>query len=209
MSLVLTTAPAIQPVKLEDVKSYLRIDGTSEDTLLKAMMKAATTRCEQHVEKSFINTVWTLWFDRFPSDRRQEPWWDGTREGAVDHFLVPKDEIELRRGPLVSVAHIKTYNDSNTASTFDTSNYQVDTKHPNGRVFLNSGSTWPSDLRDFNAVEIQYTAGYGSSRNDVPEDIKQAIMLLICHLYENRGCDDSKLPATITTMLAPYKTMVF
>jgi len=91
----------------------------------------------------------------------------------------------LPRPPLVSVTHFKSFDEDNTATTFATSNYHVDTSSEPGRLALKRGKTFPSasDLRTVNAYEITYVAGYGSSRDDVPTPIKQAIKLLVAQGY--------------------------
>ena len=37
-----------------------------------------------------------------------------------------------------------------------------------------------------NGVEIQFDAGYGETVEDVPGYVKQGLLLLIGHMYENR-----------------------
>ena len=65
---------------------------------------------------------------------------------------------------------------------FSSSNYLVDTASNPGRVALNQNSVWPTGLRSVNAVEIEFTAGYGTA-TDVPEAIKQGILLWIKLLF--------------------------
>ncbi len=46
------------------------------------------------------------------------------------------------------------------------------------------GPLWP--LPHGSIAELRFTAGYGGSWNDVPDDLRQAVLLLAAHLYENR-----------------------
>jgi uncharacterized phiE125 gp8 family phage protein len=46
--------------------------------------------------------------------------------------------------------------------------------------------SWPSTDDDINVVTIVYVCGYGASSSSVPKALKQAIYLMIAHLYENR-----------------------
>ena len=110
---------------------------------------------------------------------------------------------------------VKYYADDNTATTFSADNYYVDTTSEQGRVVLRSGKSWPtvSELRDANAYEIQYKAGYGSNNGDtaanVPRNITNAIKMLALHLYENRDLVTSMsvntIPNTAGTLLQQYK----
>jgi len=90
-----------------------------------------------------------------------------------------------------------TYDRGNNASTYDASQYQVDLQ--SGRVYLNEGSTWPSDLRAQDAVEVTYVAGYGVG--NIPAPILQAIRAYVTQMYD--GCDG--MTAEVQRLLAPYR----
>jgi uncharacterized phiE125 gp8 family phage protein len=69
----------------------------------------------------------------------------------------------------------------------DTADYFVDDKSEPGRVALAYNKSWPTlSLRPTNAVVVQFTAGYGDAADDVPQRVKQAMLLLIGHWYEHR-----------------------
>jgi len=60
-----------------------------------------------------------------------------------------------------------------------------------------------------NAVTVRFVAGYGDA-GDVPQAIKQAILILIAHWYEQRDPVEAgniapiMVPLMVTTLLAPY-----
>lgn len=69
-------------------------------------------------------------------------------------------------------------------------------------------------------VVIRYRAGYGDAPADVPQVIRQAILMLVAHLYEARegqapqveyevqaraGAD---MPPTVAALLRPYRVML-
>jgi uncharacterized phiE125 gp8 family phage protein len=63
----------------------------------------------------------------------------------------------------------------------------VDTKSEPGRVSLAYSKSWPTTtLRPINGVCVEFEAGYGDAATDVPYRVKQAMLLLIGHLYEHR-----------------------
>jgi len=82
---------------------------------------------------------------------------------------------------------VRYYDTDDTAYFIDAGDYLVDVKSEPGRVCLNYGESWPSTtLRPHNGICVTFVAGYGDAASDVPRNIRQAMLLLIGHLYENR-----------------------
>jgi uncharacterized phiE125 gp8 family phage protein len=73
-----------------------------------------------------------------------------------------------------------------TTTTLSTSSYRVDRDDTPGRIRTVYNGTWPSHLSDPNAVTVTWWAGYGSSTSDVPQAIRNAILMIVAHLYESR-----------------------
>ena len=77
-------------------------------------------------------------------------------------------------------------------------------------MVLAYGESWPSEtLYPTNAIEIIYSCGYGAYAGNVPEPIKQAIMLKLSDLFEQResiviGTISSQLKV-IEALLWPYR----
>ena len=71
-------------------------------------------------------------------------------------------------------------------STFDSSNYLIDSSSTPGRVALNDGQSWPTLLRRINALEVEFVAGFGGA-SSVPEPIKQGILQWIKLLFANKS----------------------
>jgi hypothetical protein len=55
-----------------------------------------------------------------------------------------------------------------------------------GYVMLKSTSDWPDIFDRPDAIEINFTAGY-TSLALVPKRVRQAVMLLLAHAYDNRS----------------------
>jgi len=205
--LKIDTAWTTSAVATSDQKSFMRVDFSDDDTLIAELIKASQNVIETYVNRAITTQTLSLFLDRLPfySDIKLQ-------EGV---FTAPDLEynsnfIVLPKPPVVSVTHVKYYDNDNTASTFATTNYYVDTISDQARVVLKTGSSWPtvSETRNANAYEIKYVAGYGGA-SDVPEPIVQAIKLLTTHLYENREAVTSlsvnAIPYTIGALLQPYK----
>ena len=205
--LKIDTAWTTSAVATSDQKSFMRVDFSDDDTLIAELIKASQNVIETYINRAITTQTLSLFLDRLPfySDIKLQ-------EGV---FTAPDLEynsnfIVLPKPPVTSVTHVKYYDNDNTASTFATTNYYVDTISDQARVVLKTGSSWPtvSETRNANAYEIKYVAGYGGA-SDVPEPIVQAIKLLTTHLYENREAVTSlsvnAIPYTIGALLQPYK----
>jgi len=155
------TAPSVEPIALSEAKAFLRIDHSSQDTLISELITAARQRVENDTGRSLINTTWDLWFDAFPTARA----------------------ITVARLPLVSITHVKSYDDDDTEATFASSEYLVDTVQ--GRVALNDSKDWPDDLRQFNSGVIRFVAGFGTASTDVPQPLRLACYQLLTNFYEH------------------------
>lgn len=164
MALKLVTAPATEPLTLTEAKTHLRVDGSDDDTYITSLITVARKYCEGFQNRAYITQTYDLTLDAFPINN-----------------------ITLKPPPIQSVTSIKYYDTAGTEYTFDASNYIVDTDSEPGRISLGYLKTWPIiTLQPINGVKIRFTAGYGDAASSVPETVKQAMLLLIGHWYENR-----------------------
>ena len=150
MALIIKTPPVSEPVSLAEAKSFLRITDADDDALITSLVTAVRQKAENWTRRLFITQTWVLWQDSVP-----------------DGFT-----LSIPLSPLQSVSYIKSYDLSNVVSTFDSSNYLIDSSSTPGRVSLNDGQSWPTLLRRINALEVEFVAGFGGA-SSVPEPIKQ------------------------------------
>lgn len=183
MALTLVTAPAAEPVTLQEAKDFLRLEDAESDALVSELVAAARRTAEAWLRRALVTQTWTLTLDAFPSERRLD-WWDGVREGAV--VDTPRIAVEVPLPPLQSVTSVTTYARDDTPSVFPPTGYRVDTAGEPGRIVLGADQSWPTGLRNANAVEVLFVAGYGDDPGDVPEPIRAGMLMLIAHLFENR-----------------------
>ncbi len=181
----MTKVPQMEPLSLPEAKQHLRIDDDQldDDALIQGLIVTARRTAEDWTGRAFMTQTWTLYRDAWPAGKDE-----GLSEGwSTGAFIEsPGRALALPKPPLQSVVHVKTYDDSDTATTWAASNYFVDTASEPGRLVARVGQTFPTTARTANGIEIQFKAGYGDSWNDVPEAIRQGMLLLIAHLYENR-----------------------
>ncbi len=60
LSLVLVTAPALEPVSLVDAKAFMRVDGGYDDSLTATLITAARQGVEEYLRRSLITQTWKL-----------------------------------------------------------------------------------------------------------------------------------------------------
>lgn len=157
-----TIAPLVPVVSVAEIKEQAKITISAEDNLIALMIQAAIKKVERDLSRAFINTTYTMKLDSFPTCIRP---------------LV---------SPLVSVTSIKFLDQDEVEQTITASDYRVDIFSEPGRITEDSSFTWPTIALITNAVEVLFVAGYGTVTDDVPEDIKSIIKLLVAHWLENR-----------------------
>jgi uncharacterized phiE125 gp8 family phage protein len=167
-SLTRATPPAVEPVSVSEAKAHLRVDISDDDSYIQNLVSSAREWCEQYLDRTLINTQWTMRLDSFPY------------------------EIELPRPPIATsgtttaVSLTYTLGDDSTA-TLSTTAYRVDRNSTPGVVRQLRAGTWPANLDDYNAVAVTWWAGYGASGTSVPAAIRHAILMLVGHWYESRS----------------------
>lgn len=191
--LTLKTAPTSEPVTLAEAKDHLRISNTDSDTLITALIAVARQRCEEFTHRAFITQTWQYALDAVPVPNDYVPW-SLSQLGYC---------INVPRPNLISVASITTYDTDNNGVVYSSVGYVLDVISNPGRIFLNKGYSWPGNVRDINAMVIEYTAGYGAA-SAVHEQIKTAIKMTVASLFEHRGDDNMDLPDVVKQLLAPY-----
>ena len=196
------TEPTQEPVTLQEVKEYLRVDDGTDERVIRPYIESARRFCEEHTGRALMSQTLVLYLDAF--EDRFDPLWEGVRTGPYLNYY--KNYIVLPRSPVTSVTHLKTYDDADTATTFAASKYYVDNAREPARIVLRTGETFPTALRVANAIEVQYVTGYTSQYN-IPEPMRLGILQHIAYLYEHRGdMYDASLPypPMLRSLYAPY-----
>ncbi len=199
-----------EPVTLARAKSQLRVDITDDDVLIAYKLSAARRVCETYVKRAFLPTVFTAFWDSFPFgggyyNRMLRQFYGAFpgASGATFPGFLPTNTgiIQLPRADLRSVGSINYLDSNGNPQTLDPSNYVVETGAP-GRIGPSVGKIWPVTYPEIAAVNVVFTAGY-SSVQAVPSCAGEAILLLLTHMYENRGEQSVEMPAAIAALLSP------
>jgi uncharacterized phiE125 gp8 family phage protein len=178
-----TTEPTVEPVSVEDIKMFARIDGDYEDDLIQALIVGVREATQQYLGRSLIQQTITMTLDFWPQ--------------AV---------IQLPRPPLISVDSVKTIDEDGTKTTYSSDNYYLNTIAEPGQLILKStGDTFPDPGdRYYMNYEIIFKAGYGTLAINVPQAIREGMKTWVTFLYENRQPID-KPPFAVSAIFTPYR----
>jgi uncharacterized phiE125 gp8 family phage protein len=180
--------PTEDPVTLEEAKSYLKIlpSVTEDDQLIIRLIKAVTKQAQKYAQTSFVTQTLEVKADK----------WN------------PQEELPY--GPHQSIISVVRTHYDNTETALTTDEYSTSG--------LNYLSVFPDKVWRLsegfinNRITVEYVAGFGAAE-DVPDDIKIAILKEVAELYENRentliGSIVADLSTTSKHLLNQYKRNV-
>ncbi len=187
MALVLTVAPAAEPISLADAKAHLRVDAADEDALISSLIVAARMFVERNLGLALITQGWSYFLDFWPRSTC----------------------VTLPLAPVQAVSAVTLHDAAGGTTELDPEDYAVDGLSVPARLVL-KGAAPAVVARELNAFEIAFTAGYGDAASDVPAPIRQAITLLVAHWFERRepvvlGSSAQDVPMTVAGLLLPYR----
>lgn len=157
-----------EPVLLADAKWHCKVEHDADDGYLRNLITGAREQVEEDTCRALVRGTWTLTLDRFPCDR----------------------VIRLPRPPFASVTSVAYRDAAGTLTTLDASAYVVDSLSEPARIVPAPYTSWPTtQAQRPSAVVVTYTAGFADAGDaaNVPKPLWEAMLLLICHRYENRA----------------------
>jgi uncharacterized phiE125 gp8 family phage protein len=201
-SLTLITGPTQEPVSLAEAKAQCRVTASDEDGLIAGYLLAARHHCEGHTRRVFSTQTWAMTIDRgWPT--------------VFDYCSVrQRTRIVLPKPPAVSVSSISYVDTTGTLQVLASNQYQFSKGDIVGFVDQAFGVTWPAVQRQADAITVQFVAGYGGNPSNLPEEIRQAILMLTGHFFMNReavvGTDARvspvELPLAVESLLSRHVT---
>lgn len=174
---------------VEALKDHLLLgsgftEGDLQDPVLVSFLRAAIAAIEGRTSKALITRGFLV---------------------TLDGWTAP-DTQRLPVAPVQAVTEVALVDAIGVAKVVDPSAYrlQKDAFHPRLRPMTTSLPSVPTG----GTVEIRFDAGYGATFDAVPEDLKQAVLMLAAHYYEYRsdmalsqGC----MPFGVTSLIARYR----
>ena len=195
MSYTVITPASLKALTVQEVKDYLRVDSSDEDTLLGVLIDAATQVAEHYLGRFLLTTVVEEFYDFFP-----------VYQTGVDPFRGDRNIVYLSRGPVQSITSLKYIDGNGDEQTVSTDDYRSDLVSEPARIMPEHG--WQGTKDTVNAVIVRYTCGY-TQASDVPANIKVALLLIIGEMYEKRVDSVHRLPTASEHLLNPYRVFRF
>lgn len=159
-----TVAPAASPVTLAEAKAHCRVLHDDEDAYIQALIDAAIDLVdgEGMLGRAMLTQTWAQWVPQSPG------------------------RVRLSMGPFRSLTGVHYYNAEAVLTEATLSDFDV---HKQGDVVTvgpKDGFSWPGTQVRPDAIRITYTAGFGDAAGDVPQGIRNALLMLVGHWYANR-----------------------
>jgi len=187
MPLSLVAAPTLEPISIAEARAQCRVDGNDEDGLIAGYVLAARDYVETYTRRALMTQTWD----------------------QIGNCLV--NEIVLKKPPIQSVTSVKYLDGSGVEQTLAPSQYRIVRRDTGEYVIVPAyGVTWPTPQAVEGAVTVRFVAGYGAAPSNVPEAIRQALLILVAHLYAIRepvvtGTIVSEVPLSVDTLLFPHR----
>lgn len=162
MGLRQLTPPANLPVDESRVQQQLGLyDDHGEQ--IRELVEAAVVRAETYLGRALITQTLLLTLDEFPSG----------------HIVLPRPRLQ-------AVAEIRYLDGEGVQQTLDEALYRVSSSREPAIITPAYGESWPSTRPVIEAIEIEYTAGYGDTGSAVPANIRHAITMMVGEWMEFR-----------------------
>lgn len=185
-----------RPVSLEAAKRYLRILSNDFDLEVEAALDAAVQTIDLDddgfggLDFPLMRQTWAMELSGFP--------------GVI---ALPFQRVS----EIVSISYFPA--DGETQTLAPELYHLVKNVRREWRVVLANGGAWPSVAIRPDAVRVEFRAGFETPA-DIPADLKQAILFLLGHYYENRsavitGTIAQELPMAVNSILAKYRRIAF
>ena len=175
--LTITTPPIDEPISVAEAQAHLRVDSDDDAGLIQGLITAAREYCEETQGRSYVTRTYEYTVEPVRSIDLPMP----------NHLTVE------------SVTAILSDGTSEELTSGDDYEVYVQLASDQARVRM---LNYPAETE---ALVIEYTAGYGTPQ-DVPQRIKQAMLMLIGHWYEHRqtaehGSQVREIPYAATALL--------
>lgn len=177
------TPIASEPVTLTEAKLQCKVDVDDDDTLISALITAAREFAEHYTGRAFSTQ---------------------TLEMALPCFPLDTGSIDLDMPPVATVSSIKYTDAAGVEQTVSSGSYSLSLYGESRRINPAYLTPWPITQDIADAVRIRYVTGYTT----LPQAAKDAILLIVCHLYQNRAAiGDVKLDEVPMGALALLNTI--
>lgn len=162
MALITITQPSVEPVSAAEIKDAARIDGSSLDAQIAALIPAFRRQAEHLQGRRLITQTVELVLDAFPSD----------------------EDIDLLLPDVQSITSVKYYDTAGVQQTLDPASYSLDSDSiPCWMLVV---ANWPATKDIANSVRVRYVVGYGAAAANVPDNTRLWIVAQVCSALDKQ-----------------------
>ena len=179
-----TAAPTTPILYLSDAKAHLQVPHTEDDHYITLLVDSATAFVEGPfgIGYALITQTWRMTVES---------------DGHGHSLAIPLN-------PVQDIVSITVEDDDGDITTIDPATYRFDTDLNPCIVKFKAGV--PKGK-----IKITFVAGFGTEPEDVPGDLRAAVMLLVRHWYENRSAAQdytlNDAPLGVTAILDKYRVI--
>ncbi|WP_172295827.1 head-tail connector protein [Pseudoruegeria sp. HB172150] len=191
MMLVEQTTVATEALPVTEFKDHLRLgsgfsDDGVQDTVLEGYVRSALAAIEARTGKVLYSRVFVWTLDRWRELARQA----------------------LPVAPVTAVSGVRLFDRDGAETVIAADKYrlQMDSQRPR----LVSTVLHLPLIPTHGTAEVTFTAGFGTSWDDIPADLCQAVLLLAAHYYENRSAvlaGEAPVPFGVSLLIDRYRTV--
>lgn len=184
-----TNEPLVSPVFASELVRYARLD--SDDPMIDTVLLSATSAVFSFLKQDLTTRTWTLTYKDWPIEGTTS-----TASSISRQNYAYRQRIELPYANLVSVESV-------TVNGEIVTDYQV----IKGKPYMVEFDTIGYTQDDNDALVVTYKAGFGDSTADVPQAIRNAIMMTASYIHAHNGaCDytDALNASGAKQLLIPY-----
>ncbi|MGV8832861.1 MAG: head-tail connector protein [Devosia sp.] len=184
MTSYLLAGSAEEPVSLAEAKAFLKVDDSAEDGLITTLIGAARLHVEGVTGQALLAQSWRMVLDAWPDNRM----------------------VKLAVTPFIAVTEITAYDGDGAGHAVPLAQFLSEPD----RLLLPASVAGMPLLRERQGIEIDYVAGFGTDPEDVPADIRQALLVLVGYWYEHRDAvivagSGAVVPSGFDRLVAGYK----
>ena len=185
MSITDITAPEVEPVTLASAKEFLRVDSGHEDALILDLIKSARERVEYMARTTLI-----------------------TRRRIYSSAKTCTGRLYINHSPVKFIHKLAVIDGADNASEIPLGDVYINKRASPVSISMRRRDLFSDYAADPAAITAEFDAGYGPAPEDVPLQLRQAVLLLVAQGYEHREDALTRpVPMLVDALLMPYRTV--
>lgn len=203
MPVRLITAPASEPVTLDEAKAHLRLESAADDAYVEQIITAARQHVEELCWRGLVTQTWELVLEAFAGqDALELPRWTRRHFHMAEPLVLPRGNLAELPEDAPAISSVKYIDPNGVERTLESTEYTADSVSVPGRILPAYGKRWPDTRDQWDAVRVQYVVGWAAEQ--VPAPLRQAVLLVLAEMYERRTAEVGVMPAVVA-LCEPYR----